>query len=191
MKEQTNAKKLTFTAVLVCGLIAGMMVMVQVLPNQLGIPGWHTIASAADSNPGTGASGVLDIFVYPHQATPGTAYAANLSAGAAYAERNTLNGACSGNVPYATAFDLVIKCRYNATHAYNTTGSLWMLSWTQGLITCANLGIGADTTMSVVKIGSNATYLWVNFYINNGGSGYTITHGQVVNVTSFKMQAYY
>jgi hypothetical protein len=192
-----KGKRFTLGTLLTVGLVVGLLVAMQTVPNSLNIPGWNTIASASDGNPGTGASGVLEIFIYAHQAVPATAYAANLSSvsPSCYASRNTLNGACTGNVPYATTFDIVVKCRYNATHAYNTTGSVWMLTWVKGLITSANLAIGADTQMTAVQIGSNATYLWVNFWIadsdGGAGSGFTITHGQVVNATSFKMQAYF
>lgn len=199
MKE-TKPKRFAFGSLLVVGLVVGMLIAMQVVPNAVN-RNWGTV-SAADGNPGAGASGVLEIFIYAHQAVPATAYAANLSSASpsCYASRNTLNGACTGNVPYATAFDIVVKCRYNVTHAYNTTGSVWEITWVKALITCANLAVGADTaltsvTTNCVQIGSNATYLWVNYWIadaNAGaGAGFTITHGQVVNVTSFKMQAYY
>ena len=200
--KNTKTKRFAFGSLFTVGLVAAMLIAMLTVPSQLNMKGWNTIASAADGNPGTGASGVLEIFIYKHQGTPGTAYAANLSSASpdCYAARNTLNGACTGNVPYATTFDIVIKCRYNVTHAYNTTGSVWEITWVKGLITCANLAVGADTaltsvTTNCVKIGSNATYMWVNYWISDSnagaGAGFTITHGQIVNVTSFKMQAYY
>jgi hypothetical protein len=97
----------------------------------------------------------------------------------------------TGNVPYATTFDIIYKIRVNVTEAYNTTGSNWELAWVRANITCANLGIGADTAMSEIEIVNNTNFMWVNYYINNGGAGYTITHGQQVNITSFKLQAWY
>jgi hypothetical protein len=196
MREQ-KGKRFAFGGLLTIGLVVGMLVAMQTVPNVLDIPGWNTIASAADGNPGTGASGIMEIFIYAHAANPNVTYATNLSSvsPSCYAARNTLNGACAGNVPYATTFDIVVKVRYNATHAYNTTGSVWEPTWTTALITCANLAVGADTVMFGVTTGSNTTYLWRQFYIQdaNGGlgAGFTITHGQVVNVTSFKMQAYF
>jgi len=66
-----------------------------------------------------------------------------------------------------------------------------MDSWVKGLITCANLAMGADTVMSWQQVVNNSNYMWGHFYMDNGGAGYTITHGQTVNVTSFKLQAYY
>jgi len=149
---------------------------------------WNDVATG---DPGAGASGMTLIFVYPHQAVPGTAYATNLSTAAAYAHRNTWNGTLTGDVPYDTEFDIVIKARFNVSHAYNTTSSNWDTSYVKALITSADLGIGADTDMTVVHTANNSVYMWVQFYINNGGAGYTRTHGLTTNVTSVKLQAFY
>ena len=198
MKNQN--KRFAFGGLLTIGLVVGMLVAMQTVPNILDVPGWNTIASAVDGNPGAGSSGILEIFIYAHQAVPATAYHTNLSSASplCYASRNTLNGACTGDVPYATTFDIVIKARFNATHAYNTTSNAWMLSWCRGLITSANLAIGADTLMTAVNVtygATSSTYQWVQFWIadsdGGAGAGFTITHGQIVNVTSFKLQAYF
>jgi len=161
----------------------------------VGQRGWMTTASAQEGGGSLGAAagGVLQVYVYAHQAVPATAYAANLTnvTGAlCYANANNLNAAMTGNVPYGTAFDIVYKIRVNVSEAYNTTGSTWMTAWVRSNITCANLGIGADTAMVGISITTTGTWMWMNFYINNGGAGYTITHGQQVNITSYKLQCY-
>jgi hypothetical protein len=148
-------------------------------------------AVAADGDPGAGASGMLEIFIYPHDADPGTTYATNLSSASAYASRNTWNGTLTGDVPYDTEFDIVIKVRYNVSHAYNVTAVDWDMDYVKALITSADLSIGADTEMSGVQTATSATYMWVQFYMNNAGSGYTRTHGLTTNVTSVKLQAFY
>jgi hypothetical protein len=179
---------------IVIGAVCGIMLLgttdLQQVIQTVGQKGWQNIASAAPADPGSGAGGFMEVFIYPHQATPGTAYASNLSEGAAYSYQNLLNSAMNGSVPYTQKFDIVYQVRYNATQAYNTTGLVWEVNWTKCLITCANLGIGADTAMTGVTIFSDATYLQMNFYINNGGAGYQLYHGQAVNITSFKMQYY-
>jgi hypothetical protein len=114
----------------------------------------------------------------------------NVTGALCYAWANNLNAAMTGDVPYATAFDLVYKIRVNVSQAYNTTGSRWMTEWVRSNITCADLGIAADTAMVGVQIVNNSNFLWMNFYDNNGGAGYTITHGQQVNITSYKLQCY-
>jgi hypothetical protein len=140
-----------------------------------------------------GGPGVKYVMIYEHQASPGTAYASNLSNASAscYEFHDGLNANLGNNVPYDTPFDMVLKCEYNDTHAYNTTSSQWMMDWVKGLITCADLGISADTEMSEVHIWNNSAEMEVHFYMNNGGTGYTISHGESVNSTNFKQQAYY
>src|SRR4030042_2164198 len=154
--------------------------------SSVGEKGWTNIASAG--TPPAGESGVYFIYVYPHQAAPGTAYAVNLSNASAYAY-GSLNSTLTGSVPSSTAFDLVVKCRDNATHAYNKTGATWMNSWIRANMTCAGLRIGAYTPMTLRNIanGSSSSYMWVHYYLNNGGAGYTISHGQSINATLFSM----
>jgi len=196
--RKTILGSLMLTAIVIGAVSALMLLSTSDIPTIIssgGARGWNTIASAQEGGPSLGAAagGVLQVYVYAHQGTPGTAYATNLTnvTGAlCYASANNLNAALTGNVPYATAFDLVYKIRVNVTEAYNTTSSTWMTSWVRSLITNANLGISADTAMTGVEITSTGTWMWMNFYINNGGSGYTITHGQQCNTTSYKLQCY-
>ena len=149
---------------------------------------WQAVG---DADPGAGASGVLVVYVYPHQAVPTTAYASNISTVTAYEYNDGLNASLGTDVPYDTAFDIVVKVRANTTHAYNSTGSCWEVSWIRANITCADLSIGADTAMSEQEITNTSTYIWVHYYMNNAGAGYQISHGESVNVTSFTFDAYY
>jgi hypothetical protein len=193
-------KKLLGSAMLsliILGAVVGFVMLANMNPTQIietrGARGWNNF-SLAEGNPGAGSGGCLGIHVYIHQAVPGTAYATNLTevVGAlTFAYGDNLNSALTGNVPFATAFDLAIEGRANVSQAYNTTGSKWELSWCRTLITCADLGIGADTAMTLVEVANNTNYIWYISYINNGGVGYTITHGEQVNVTSLKLQAWY
>lgn len=174
----------------ICALMLLATTDVQQVVSTIGQKGWNNVALAAYADPGAGNGGFLEVFIYPHQATPAMAYADNLTEGASYAYSNVFDAAMTGNVPYTDTFDIVYAVRYNVTQAYNTTGSTWETSWTKGLITCADLSIGADTVMTGVTIGSDADYIWINFYMDNGGAGYQLYHGQNVNITSFKMQYY-
>jgi hypothetical protein len=193
MKERKYMKSAAI-AMIVIGVVVGVIVVSNMNPTQLiqtiGQKGWHNMA-LAEGDPGAGASGILEIYIYPHQADPATAYQANLSTEAAFGYSDNLNASAGSNIPYDTAFDIVVKCRFNTTHAYNATGAEWMDSWIRANITCANLGITASSAMVWVRIGSNSTYMYGNFYINNGGAGYTIYRGQSVNVTLLRLQAYY
>jgi len=207
-KEKVINKRLLFgsiaVAMLVVGATFGIVSILSVdntidekIIEEIIIPEkprtWHELGS--DASPGAGDSGVINVYIYPHSADPGTDYATNLTEGAAYAHFDgtpSLDEALDGNVPYDTEFDIVVRCRYNNTHAYNSTTPGWDMTYVKALMTCADLSIGADTEMSEVQVATaGTTYMWVQFYVNNAAAGYTIAHGETVNVTSFKQQAYY
>jgi len=196
MKKENKNKLVKTTAVslLLVGAVIGLVMIANMNPQEIissiGQRGWSTVATA-EGNPGAGASGVLQIYIYPHQAVPATAYAANLSTATAYGYADNLNTSCGTDVPFSTAFDIVVKCRFNVTHAYNVTAAAWVDAWVRANITCANLAIGAYTAMTWVQITNTTEYMWGNFYINNGGAGYQISHGQNINVTLFRVQAYF
>jgi len=156
---------------------------------------WKNVP-VGDGDPGAGNSGVLKVFLYAHTGSPATTYNANISSGYfGDASSDTLDANLGSNVPYDTAFDIVVKVRYNTTHAYNTTGSSWEMDWVMGKMTSSDLSIGADTTCEEQQIATNDDYMWVHYYLQDSdggaGSGFTISHGESVNVTDFTMQAYY
>lgn len=185
-----------FTCIVLGAVCAFMLLAttdVQQVIETSGRSGWFKIATAEEGggDVGDGEGGVLQVYIWTHQGTPAVAYAENLSnaSGDCFAHANTLNEQMTGNVPYDTAFDILYKVRVNTTQAYNSTGSKWELDWVRSNLTCASLSIGAETAMAEVEIVNNTNYMWVNYYLNNGGSGYTITHGQNVNMT-FKLEAW-
>ena len=128
---------------------------------------WNPLA---DDDPGAGESGVLNIFIYPHSADPATTYGSNVTEGGAYAYGH-LNSTLTGYVPYNTAFDIVVKYRFNDTVCQSTSNNTFMLSWVNSTIRCTDLSINANTTMSKANITTHPDYMWVNFYMNNGGAG--------------------
>lgn len=155
-------------------------------------------AVAMDANPGAGNCGIVNVLIYPHQSDT-SVYNNALSEANAYAHFDStpsLNEPLEGNVPYNTPFDIVIVAQYNYTVAYNISSNSWDKGYVRCLLTCSALGIGTDTEMSEGNFygesgSGNTMTIKINFYLNNGGSGYTISHGQVVNITSIKMQGYY
>jgi len=152
----------------------------------------NQLIALADGNPGAGVGGFFYFMYYPHQAVPGTAYASNLSNATAYEFSDTVNASLTGETPYATTFDLVIKWGYNSSQDWNSTGSNWEDAWVWITCTNADISIGADTNMTEIEIANtSASYRWMHYYMNNGGAGYTITHGQSCNTTSVKPWAYY
>lgn len=207
MKEvNKKALGMTMLAAIFVGAMFVSFTLTPVVLEKAGYRGWSTIVTAADGDPGSGASGVLEIFIYNHSDDPETTYAANLSAASAYANVSYLdraegmfysNAAYPNGVPYDTQFDIVVKVRFNKTHAYDTTNGFWRADWARANITCADLSIGAETVMNetIIVNDSNAPFLWINYHIADSdggyGVGFTITHGASVNVTEFKMDAYY
>jgi hypothetical protein len=138
-----------------------------------------------DANPGDN-SGFFYFMIYPHSGDPGTDYASNLSNASAYEFGDVGDAACTGETPYSTAFDIVIKCGVTNEDGYYTGNQSINAGYNWCLLTCADLGIGADTNMTEQLIGNNTDYAWYHYYLNNGGSGYTIVEGQSFNVTSVK-----
>jgi hypothetical protein len=184
---------------IILGAVCGFVLVANMNPTEIitsmGQRGWKTTVTAEEGGGllSATAGGVLQVYVYVHSVDPGTDYATNLTnvTGAlCYAHANNLNSAMTGNVPFATAFDVLYKVRVNVSECYNTTGSNWETAWARANLTCANIGIGASTPMVGVEIANNTVWMWMNFYLNNGGAGYTITHGQQVNLSLFVMQCW-
>lgn len=151
----------------------------------------NQLIALADGNPGAGVGGFFYWMVYPHQAVPGTAYTSNLSNATAYEFSDTVNASLTGETPFDTTFDLVLKWGYNSSQDWNSTGTCWEDAWIWVTCTNADISIGADTNMTEIEIANtSASYRWMHYYMNNGGSGYTITHGQSCNTTSVKPWAY-
>ena len=155
-------------------------------PSEDGKGGFGTLkVSAAEANPGTGASGILEVFIIDHDNRPAD-YNSNISEGDSFVLGYGVDD-FSINIPHSTAFDIVVKCRANATHAYDT-------AWNLSLIRCNLTASGAltisDVAMSEAQIGSNSTYVWVNYYLDNSGSGYTIGRDDTVTISAIDFEYY-
>jgi hypothetical protein len=142
-----------------------------------------------DAIPSGDNSGFNYIMIYPHQASPAVAYASNLSnssaAGGAYEFSDSVDTEMTNETPHSTTFDLVIKFRVNDTVNYNTSGSKWMPDWIYCNATI-DFDFAADTgwdAMTLVEIFNNSDFCWYHGYLNNAGSGFTITHAESQNQT--------
>lgn len=175
---------------------------------------WHlvwegSLAEAAEANPGSGASGFLEIFFVNHTTTPTTTFLQNTSA--------TIEGWCDANLlpagvathAYATAdnfnlqlkhsttFDIVIRVRYNKTHAWD--GSKFIDGDTRVNITCAGFATMSDVigTNVVSRNNTGDSYLYVNVFWQDAdggtGTGFTLSKGAVwsANTISIKIWAKY
>lgn len=193
-KNRTRIKAGVLYSLLIAGLvvsISAMMVLYNVTDTvEIKIvkeeKQWLTVGE------GPLNQGFQYFMIYPHDATPDTTYATNLSNATAYEFSDLTNESAGSDVPYDTTFDLVWKCAYTYAQAYDTGDSKWNMTWLRSLVTSADLSIGADTQATRVSIvnDSGETYCYVHYYMNNAGAGYTTTHGEEVNVTSVKQQFY-
>jgi len=143
-----------------------------------------------DADPGSGASGVLEVYVNATNLTVGsTEYNTNLTTGY---ETGTVNNSHIGSdVPYDTAFDVIVKVRWNKTHAYDTA---WNLSLVRAYANSSDLGVTA-IQMNETSIVEATDFVYVHYYLHDAdggvGTGFTIAEG--VNVTSFSVnfESYY
>jgi len=137
-----------------------------------------------DADPGSGASGVLAVYVNATNITVGsTEYNTNLTTG--FATGTVNNSHIGSNVPFATAFDVVVKVRWNKTHAYD---SAWNLSLVRAYANCTVLGV-TSIQMNETSIVEATDFVYVHYYLHDAdggaGTGFTIAEG--VNVTSFSV----
>ena len=140
-----------------------------------------------DANPGTNVSGFFYIMIYPHQTTPATAYASNLSNASAYEYSDSYNTSMTGQTPFSTTFDIVIKVGGTCDDVCWSNNHTFNPDYAWHYLTCVGLGISADTNMTELLIGSNSTgYSWIHYYLDNATAGYQINEGASYNITSCK-----
>lgn len=148
---------------------------------------WNENRPLGDADPGSGNTGFMYVMVYPHQADPGTAYASNLSNASAYEYSDSTNCELTGETPHSVAVDYVMKVRVNNSDGYNSSGSTWEDSWVRANITIDfdYLTDETDTAMTEQVIGTEyTTYRWYHYYLNNAGNGYTLSKGELFNITA-------
>lgn len=180
------------SAMLTCiaiGAVVSMMFVANTVtdPIENAVRKWKPLA---DEDPGAGIAGFMNVFIYPHSANPAVDYGINITEGNSYAYGH-MNATATNYVPYNTAFDIVVKYRVNQSIAKCVTNATWMSQWINCTIRCTELGISSNQTMAEGNITSTPTYYWINFYSNNGGAGYQITHGQDINITHITTYGYW
>jgi len=172
---------------------------------------WHVIwqgslAEAAENSPVAGATGWLQIFFVNHTATPDTAYDENTS--------STIEGWCTANMagktPYGTAdefrveldnlvsFDIVVRARWNATHAKNATIFDDSRCRIRMNFTCTSWADGEDKAaltegnLTVSYNNSGAAYIWCNVYWNaDDYGGYQLNPDAVLTIPMISIEAEY
>ena len=186
--------------ILAVGFIASILFISNITPmvEETEVRSWHrlTLPYLGDNDPGAGASGVINNTIIVRNCVDYTTnFTINSSVyGFADAHNDHMN-----NIPYDTGaaadhFELAITVRWNKTHAFSESNTTWMLTWVRGNCTCAGLSIGANTTMTEVNhtdITADHAFIYVTYYLDNSGDGYTLTRGQNVTSCMFFFDAYY
>lgn len=134
----------------------------------------------------------LEIFAMPHVDNPASVYndntTANLEASAyAYADTDGWSDDLIAN----TAFDIVVRVRYNETHAKDPGG--WNQDRTRVNITISGDETESDTNMTIVVTQNNSafTFFYANYYLSNSGAGYQISSDGTITVDQIKIWAKY
>lgn len=203
MKEERKKKKAGVRAGIVIGIVFAL-VMVSTLGNfvvendneRWAVVWKGNLVTAAEGDPGAGASGFLEIFFINHSAAPADAYDENASAtleswcttGYGYANADAFNLEISN----AVTLDIVVRVRYNKTHAWET-----------------DKFIGADCRVNITTSGgdidiSDATgtnvesrndtveeFIYINVYWNNGGAGYQLAPDGTCTISEISIEAKY
>ena len=192
---------------MIVGAVSGMLVLTDtnkaivensIVRNMKSDASWHLIPLATEGNPGAGAGGILEVFFINY--TAGTIPDRNSSATLeSWSDSIGWNGwNNSDNFRQKcniSKFYIVVRVRGNATQCNRTT--FWQDTDLRVRWTCADLSIGADTVMErVVTQNGTGSYLWVNFYDDNGNAGFNLDKSNTwpdnpVNITSIKFEAYY
>lgn len=116
---------------------------------------------------------------------------------------NQYNTSLGGNVPASTAFDIVITARVTDSDILNGTtfqmaagSAVDGSDWARMNLTCPHTtpAIGALTAASgrrnITDQTGGSKDMFINFFWNNSGSGYTIGNGVNANVTAFTLEIY-
>lgn len=192
-KIENKAWKLpTALSLLTIGLVVGMLVVSNSNPltsdiiEEIRERSWQP-GILADNDPGAGASGVLRAYVV----TQGLTYTSNITEtwGRVLEYGDDNNTHIGSGVNYSTTIDIVVKVRWNKTHAFSDSNNTWMgVQWTRANITAGELAED-DTDMDEYNITGTVSdlYIWMH-YVHEGES---LTRGQNVSSCSFTFDAYY
>lgn len=149
------------------------------------------IVAVGEYNPGTGASGWVEIYAYPHTETGNTTYAENTSAtleaaSLAYADTD----GWSDDLVSETEFDIVVRCRFNKTNCGD--GSDF-----DGSRTRVYINVSGDETVTAQQMwrvetanSSGYEFIYENFWINkSSGTGFQISDDGTITVDDIVIEA--
>lgn len=148
----------------------------------------------ADASHVDGDTLVMYVMAYPHQSVPATAYASNLSNATAYEFYDGLNNEMTGETPFSTAFDIVVKMGINITHGYNDSSAAWELTLHNATFKSSDLNFSSDVAGVEYSIDEAASWHFVHYVIQDAdgglGNGFQIGQGVKYNITDFEFWAF-
>lgn len=154
---------------------------------------WHLLA--ADLDPGNGASGIVNAYIYPHSAA--ATYDSALVEGDAYEHFDAafVSGEeLEGETPHSTAFDIVVEYQFSDV-AYNVTSADWEPTlvkayWNESQLSVSSQLSEESADFFAVDGTSDAK---INFYLldADGGAGTGFTIGQGVQIDETQIKVYY
>jgi len=188
------------------GIIIGSNIVDMVTPTVEKERRWQMVyiwTPLAEGDPGAGASGFLEVFFINHSASPTTCYDENSS--------TTLEGWCTAaglgynttddfyqEIASEVSFDIVVRCRFNKTHVWESTKFIDSRADCQITTTCTSWADGendANTSATNRVVSRNNTgedYIWINFVWNaDDNNGYQINDGATLTVTEIYIEAQY
>jgi len=191
--NEKNSKKLRYTSIV--ALVAGKKLAAFCMPLPIGIIDqhseqiWHTIGSfpALGYKPPAGQSGIqwVDFIANPANATT---YDYNTTDNITYADNDNFYK----DMAHSTNFDIVVRARFNTTHAYCSGNTTWVLAWTKCEIFSSGLNIdGVECNRT--QITTTDDYMWVNFYIqtNSTSQNLQLSRDQTCLIEYINLSAYY
>lgn len=195
-RKMSKAVEAGVTIGIICALFFAMTNLPIIPMIEEGRMGWHPLVmpGLADdaADPGSGVSGLINISIVKHNLFDYKAnFTWNTSCFASHAGGAlTNNSELGANVPFGIRFDIVVKVRWNQTHAYNTSSSNWTLTWVRGNISMPRFqyqNYSLDEWNITAHTGKGCIYV---HYVLGSGKG-TADNGMEINRSERVPQCYF
>jgi hypothetical protein len=163
--------------------------------------------TAAEADPGAGASGFLEIFFMNISSQDSNGYGLNTSsthetwsdANLPSATPNAWASADNFDITYfdsETTFVFMVRVRYNKTHAWETDHFNGADCDTQITVTCTDWAVGGDInnvsgTAYETRNNTGEEFIWINFVWDNAGTGYQIADDSTMTISEIYIEAKY
>jgi hypothetical protein len=209
MKKENIKKAGIFTGILVC-FVAAIMLLSNInisndVDEQRFQPVYVWTPLGAEGDPGAEESGFLEIIYMNISSTDGTGYGVN--------DSSTLESWATANMPtttpnpYANAdnydlqsfqseqtFVILVRVRYNKTHAWETDKFIDTDCDCQITVTCTSWAVGSNinNASGTAYVSQNSTddpYIWINWVWDNSGTGYQIADDSVLTNSEIYIEA--